>query len=134
MKTKRARYPSRMKYDKANPVRSIRLTGDLTDKLQRFELLTGKTLEEILIAAVEQRRPAIEEAYRCGYESAKSRYMLKFQCPACKQFIYLDSEKKKRPVIELLSTWSIGHSNCDKNIDDASLSVIFNIATLLSGD
>ena len=92
-RSKRHVPPSRIRYEKANPTVSIRISKDMRAKLDELKNEHGLSLGEVLRIALKtlngllEHEPELEVALRQweGYAIAEEEYKITFVCSRCKR-------------------------------------------------
>jgi hypothetical protein len=122
-KSKKKKMPSRIKYEQAHPVRSLRIPKVLDDKLREIQekenvslldiLKAGAGLFEVKIRAEEEiRKNAYQEGHFKGFTLAQSLYKVTFPCSVCGETMQVNTKEIKEAVREFLIANRWGHSDC----------------------
>ena len=121
-KTKR-KSPSRERYEKDNPVVSLRIPKELYDRLQIAKRKEGLSYTDMLKIGIGLLEPKIraerevwEEAYERGqingYTLAEADYKITYPCSVCKKTIEVRAEETKRAIRRFLIDGRWGHAAC----------------------
>jgi len=114
MKKHVSKPPSRIKYDSEHPTVSARVTKELRGKLDELQKKSGKSLGDILREALKVQKPMTEKAYASGYEDARRKYAVVYQCSVCGEDITITSEKAKRAAVAHMMENGWRHSACGR--------------------
>ena len=63
--------PSRVRYEKANPVVSVRISRELRDSLEEIQRLSGKSFADILRDGANRSKPLVKKSYERGYKKGQ---------------------------------------------------------------
>ncbi len=104
--------PSKIRYDKENPIISIRLSKSLKEALDdvREDKSYAMFIKELLQKEIDLKVHA--SGYRKGFDEAIKRFRISYPCCVCEKEIHLlPDEADTKAAIELLEgTW--GHDEC----------------------
>jgi predicted DNA-binding protein len=106
--------PSRQKYEAANPTISIRVPLQLYQQLKMLRKWSGKSLGDILREALKAQGPSVKDAYLKGYNAAKAKYEVTFNCCICHASIIIEDPDTKKGVLKLIDENQWGHTECIK--------------------
>jgi len=67
VRAKKSVPPSRVRYEKANPAVTIRISRELRDELLKLKEEHGLSLGDVLRIGLEKAKPIVDEAYKKGY-------------------------------------------------------------------
>ncbi len=106
--------PSRIRYDAEHPTESVRVTRELYNQLDDLREKSGKSLGDILREAVKVQTPMTEKAYASGYQDARRKYAVVYQCAVCGEDITITSEKEKQSAAGHMMEDEWRHSTCSE--------------------
>lgn len=109
--------PSRIKYDKSHPTVSARLLVETKEKLYKNLAILGITLPDafrVLAGELEVKAIPIDEARKAGYEEAKNRYAVTYQCNVCGKTLVVTSAAEKAAIAKYMPEHEWGHLECHK--------------------
>ncbi len=119
-KRKKSAPPSRLRYEKANPAVTVRISSELRAKLAELKETHDLSLGDVLRIGVEKAKPDLDaalergefEGYEAGfdegYEEAKEDYEVTYRCSQCRQRhmrIYSDEEKEAAAQLMYDAGW-----------------------------
>jgi len=104
--------PSRIKYDASHPTVSIRVSRQLYDKLRKLREMSGKTLGDILREALKSQKPSAVGPYYRGYNTAKAKYEVTFNCSVCGESVIIDNPDTKKAIARYMTQQGWGHAKC----------------------
>ena len=115
-KRKKALPPSRARYERSNPVVSLRVDKELYDRLKGLQRVSGKSVADVLREAVGQQEATANNAYEIGYEDAidwaDDTWRVDYRCSGCGGTMTIDSEKEKAVAAEYLRKKGWAHEEC----------------------
>jgi hypothetical protein len=116
--------PSRIKYERANPVISFRVPKEVCDRLVQVQrsgvsrvkvLKAGLGLYEPVVRAEEKMR---QQGYDEGYEKASDLgwelWAVTYPCRKCGKELTVDTEWEKKAIREFIAASGWGHSDCSE--------------------
>ena len=107
--------PSRERYEKKNPVVSIRVPMGLYKELEDFKQKSGLSIAYLLEAGLTNTKPDFDAAhtvgYEKGYEEAFNKYVVHYFCP-CGEILTIDTDEEKEAVMDMMSEAGWGESGC----------------------
>ena len=112
MKKKKAKPPSRVRYEESHPVTSFRVSKETYDDLHKMKGLTGCSLADIVKAAIDKQAIDVEVAYMKGREDAEDVLAVTYRCSVCGKVIVVDSDEEKKAIARYMSEHGWGHSDC----------------------
>ena len=81
--------PSRVRYEKANPAVTVRISREQRDELDELKKEHGLSMGDLLRIGLEKAKPELEAAYQRGmeegYEIAQDEYEVTFWCSRCRR-------------------------------------------------
>ena len=126
-KGKKSAPPSRLRYEKANPAVTVRISSELRAKLAELKETHNLSLGDVLRIGMEKAKPdldaayergreeayqeeyqAYSEGYEEGYEEAKMEYEVTYWCSRCRRrhmTITTDEEKKAAAQLMYDAGW-----------------------------
>ena len=108
--------PSRVRYEAANPVISMRVSRVLYLQLRDIKQITGKSVADILREAMGTQYDKGTEAwglgYSRGYKKAQEKYRVNFRCNTCGGTVALFGQKAMLAAAELMREAGWGHPQC----------------------
>jgi len=107
--------PSRIKYEQSHPTISGRVPIEARDKLLVNLAKLGMTISDalmVLAGELEIRVIPIDEARKQGFEEAKKRYMVPYNCYICGNPITITNPETKKVVSKFLTEHGWGHQKC----------------------
>jgi flagellar biosynthesis/type III secretory pathway protein FliH len=113
--------PSRVKYEKNNPVISFRVPIDIFNRIQHVKKVGENSFANVFMAGLgkmEARGKKLEGArsegynqgYQKGYADAKLKYRITCNCDICGQEIEVIQPSIKQSVRQYLKGWA--HQEC----------------------
>lgn len=107
------KHPSRIRYEQAHPVISIRVDLDTYEKIKGLQEKTGKSLATIMREGLGLQEASINEAYEKGYRDAEDMYKFSFPCSICGgDIVMTNNHDSVRLVKEKLK--GICHAGCNE--------------------
>lgn len=109
--------PSRIKYDKNHPTVSGRVTVETKEKLYKNLAILGMSLPDalrVLAGELEVKAIPVEEAKKAGYEEARNRYAVTYQCNVCGKTLVVTSAAEKAAIAKYMLEHRWGHPECHK--------------------
>ena len=99
--------PSRVRYEKANPAVTVRVSRELRDLLAEMKEERGLSMGDLLRIGLEKAKPDLEVAYdqgmAVGYDIAKDEYEVTYWCSRCRRrHISVTTDEEKEAAAELL--------------------------------
>ena len=99
--------PSRVKYEKANPAVTVRVSRELRDVLAELKGEHGLSLGDVLRIGAKMAKPELEAAYQRGmlegYEIAKDEYIVTYWCSRCRRrHMSISSYQAKEAAAKLM--------------------------------
>ena len=117
-KGKRHVPPSKEKYDRENPVVSVRVSKELFAEIEALRA-QGRSLGDIFRVGIGRQNAAdrsLEEARKQGYEqgfaAARARYMISYRCGRCGDLIELTGDKAKAFAAASMEKGGWKHVQC----------------------
>ncbi len=104
--------PSRIRYEKANPVIAIRVNHETKERLELLSIRSGKSLGSLIRENLDVQEASIGEAYKNGYKEAKMRYCVTFACSVCGSKIECDTPDAKQVISKRLTAAGWRHTKC----------------------
>ena len=119
-KGKKSAPPSRLRYEKANPAVTVRISSELRAKLAELKETHNLSLGDVLRIGMEKAKPDLDAAYERGefegyeagfdegYEGAKEDYEVTYWCSRCRRrhmTITTDEEKKAAAQLMYDAGW-----------------------------
>ena len=107
---------SRRRYEKNNPVVSVRVSQEIYEELTSFKKASGKSMADLLKAGLDKIKPNYDEAYEegsmwgydVGYADARRQYEVGYWCARCGNFhlsITTDEEKESAANMMYEAGW-----------------------------
>ncbi|PVV83301.1 hypothetical protein [Dehalogenimonas alkenigignens] len=115
MRKENHRPPSRIKYEKAHPTISARVSQELYEEIKAFLATTNQSLADLLLIALGKHKPDVDKAFEAGSEIATQMYRIVFKCPGCGEEIEVMGEQILRSAGMILSESGWGHIKCTQN-------------------
>lgn len=116
MSAKKRVPPSRLRYEAANPVISMRVSRVLYLQLRDIKQITGKSVADILREAMGAQYDRGTEAWQLGfssgYKKAQEKYRVHFRCHGCGGTVTLIGQKAMLAAAELMREAGWGHGQC----------------------
>ena len=112
--TKRHVPPSRVRYEKKNPVVTFRVPAETRLKIEELRAKTGKSLSRLLQEGLGLVETRTEEAYKRGLRDGQGRF--EAPCKYCGKPMQLDiktGEGVREAVLEAFSDWI--HDECERS-------------------
>ena len=106
--------PSRARYDQSHPTKSIRVNRELYDELKELQESTGKTLGDILREAAGKQKLSAKGSYQLGYNAAKEKYSVPYECAVCHGTLIVSSDGEKKAIAGYMLEHRWAHSECHK--------------------
>ncbi len=104
--------PSRVRYEKANPAVTVRVSRELRDALAELKEEQGLSMGDLLRIGLEKAKPDLEAAYQRGmeegYEIAQDEYEVTYWCSRCRRrhmSITTDEEKEAAADMMYQAGW-----------------------------
>ena len=119
-KGKKSAPPSRLRYEKANPAVTVRISSELRAKLAELKETHDLSLGDVLRIGVEKAKPDLDAAFERGefegyeagfdegYEGAKEDYEVTYWCSQCRRrnmSIYSDEENEAAAQLMYDAGW-----------------------------
>lgn len=107
--------PSRIKYDKNHPTVSARIPIETKARLLANLKILGMSLPDafrVLAGDIEIKVKPIEEARKEGFEEAKNRYMVPYQCAVCGKILVVTSAAEKAAIAKYMLEHQWGDFEC----------------------
>ncbi len=117
-KGKKSAPPSRLRYEKANPAVTVRISSELRAKLAELKETHNLSLGDVLRIGMEKAKPDLDaayergreeayqeeyQAYSEGYEEAKMEYEVTYWCSRCRRpHLIIDSDEEKKAAAQLM--------------------------------
>jgi hypothetical protein len=122
-KKKRRNPPSRVKYDRDNPVVSFRVKRKDKDRFiairEKLGMSNGDVykaglgvIEVKVRAEAEIRQEGYEEGQLSGYELAESEYKVTYPCSICGKSIEVTTDKEKEAIAKYMVEHGWAHGDC----------------------
>ena len=116
MSTRKRVPPSRLRYEEANPVISMRVSKVLYLQLKNLKAMTGKSVADVLREAMGAQFDKGTEAWRLGYsrgyKKGQEKYRVNFRCHTCGGTVALFGQKAMLAAAELMREAGWGHPQC----------------------
>ena len=119
--------PSRIKYEKKNPVFSIRMPQEFHDEFQTLAEELGMSRREFMAVALKKQKINYKRAHnqgynkgynighKAGYEKGKQDWGVQFPCKICDELAYIQPNSDcHRAVIEFLRERGWVHEECNE--------------------
>ena len=117
--------PSRVRYERNNPVISFRATKEMLERTEAVKKAEGKSnadifedglgLNEVKIRSEKDiRDEAYQKGYTEGYQAARKLYAVTFLCIICRKTIEVTTEEVKNIIRKRLRELRWGHAECHK--------------------
>ncbi len=104
--------PAKIKYDKANPVISIRVNLELKSALEEIRQKSGKSVGDILREALQVQAPSVKKSYSEGFNAAKEKYAVYVKCRLCGGDLLLEYDSDKKTAAKMLHDAGLVHTEC----------------------
>ena len=107
--------PSRKRYDQQHPTVSARVPLQIYDQLQRLKSLSGKSLADVLMEALNRQKPSTELAYIRGLLAGReeaSEFRVEYPCAICGVIITVKSSREKEAIASYMVEHGWGHQAC----------------------
>jgi hypothetical protein len=119
-KTKRSTPPSRVRYEKANPAVTVRISLELRDELAKLKEEHGLSLGDVLRIGLDKAKPELDAAQRRGekngYQKAKREYAVTYWCARCrKRHLTITTDKEKEAAANLMFQAGWQNPTCPKS-------------------
>jgi len=114
-KGKKSAPPSRLRYEKANPAVTIRISSELRAKLAELKETHDLSLGDVLRIGMEKAKPDLDAAFERGefegyesgfydgYDGAKEDYEVTYWCSQCRRrHLTIKSDKEKEAAAKLM--------------------------------
>lgn len=112
MAKKKHQPPAKIKYDKAHPVISIRVSQKLKKQLDEIKEMSGKSVGDILREAVGVQDKSTKNTWKRGYAMAKGNYGVTYKCSICGGNILLQSGEEKKAAAQYMGEHGWAHTDC----------------------
>ncbi len=117
-KGKKSAPPSRLRYEKANPAVTVRISSELRAKLAELKETHNLSLGDVLRIGMEKAKPDLDaayergreeayqeeyQAYSEGYEEAKMEYEVTYWCSRCRRrHMTITTDVAKKAAAQLM--------------------------------
>ena len=114
-KGKKSAPPSRLRYEKANPAVTVRISSELRAKLAELKETHDLSLGDVLRIGVEKAKPDLDAAFERGefegyeagfdegYEGAKEDYEVTYWCSRCRRrHMTITTDEAKKAAAQLM--------------------------------
>ena len=116
MSAKKRVPPSRVRYEEAHPVISMRVSKVLYLQLRDIKQMTGKSVADVLREAMGAQFDKGTEAWRLGfsrgYKKAQEKYRVNFRCHTCGGTVPIFGQQAMLAAAELMREAGWGHGRC----------------------
>ena len=112
--------PSVIRYDKENPIVSVRLTKSLKESLDKIREEEGMSYAELIAQALAFADEVVDadKAYQQGWDEAKAEFAIKVPCAVCgKSMVVKANTKTHKALTDLLKAKRWSHAACVKRSD-----------------
>ena len=115
---KKSAPPSRLRYEKANPAVTVRISSELRAILAELKETHKLSLGDVLRIGVEKAKPDLDtayergreeayqeeyQAYSEGYEEAKMEYEVTYWCSRCRRrHLTITTDEEKKAAAQLM--------------------------------
>ena len=122
-KGKKSAPPSRLRYEKANPAVTVRVSAELREKLAELKEVHKLSLGDVLRIGVEKAKPDLDfafkrgagEAYEEGYQEAKEEYEVAYVCSLCRRrHMSINTDEEKDAAAQLMYEAGWHSPVCDR--------------------
>ena len=114
--------PSRIRYERSHPVVSFRIDRELNARLKYLLGLSGQSIADFFRVALERQEAdqvaIFQQGYQRGFEEAKERYLVTFQCCVCDKTIEVTSAECKEIAGTCLSKIGAVHVSCGDTLNE----------------
>ena len=116
MNTRKRVPPSRLRYEEAHPVISMRVPKVLYLQLKDIKAMSGKSVADVLREAMGEQfntgTEAWQRGFAAGYKKAEGKFRVNFRCRWCGGSVAIFGPKAMRATAELLREARWGHAQC----------------------
>lgn len=113
--------PSKEKYNRENPVVSVRVSRDLLAEIETVRA-KGRSLGDVFRIGVGRQNAADrsldsarKEGYEQGYAAARARYRVTYRCAKCGDLIEVIGEEAKSFAAAGFEQGRWGHTQCPES-------------------
>ena len=95
--------PSRRQYESTHKTVSARLDPELQHELELLKSKSGMSTADVIRVGLDKAMPAIDEAFRQGYEVAEKRFRVIYLCSGCGvRTLSIGTEEQKEAAAKLM--------------------------------
>ena len=99
--------PSRVRYEKANPAVTVRVSRELRDVLAVMKEEHGLSMGDLLRIGLDKAKPDLDAAYQhgmeVGYDIAKDDYEVTYRCSGCRRrHLSVTTNEEKEAAAKLM--------------------------------
>ncbi len=99
--------PSRVRYEKANPAVTVRVSRELRDALAELKEEQGLSMGDLLRIGLEKAKPDLDDVFQRGleegYDTAKDEYEVTYWCSRCRSsHMSLTNQQSKEAAAKLM--------------------------------
>jgi DNA-directed RNA polymerase subunit RPC12/RpoP len=95
--------PSRRRYEATHRTVSARLDLELQHELDLLKSKSGMSTSDVTRVGLDKATPAIEEAFKRGYEESERRFRVIYLCSGCgEQTLSIGTKEQKEAAAELM--------------------------------
>lgn len=106
------RPPSRIRYDRENPVLGTRVSRELYDGVQKVLKKNGWSYAKFVRVAMGHLKADYKSAWDAGYAAAKDMYGIPYACHVCGGLIWALSDEEQDAAGTALTEAGWSHSEC----------------------
>jgi len=118
MRSKKHFPPSRLRYERGNPVVSIRVTREVYGRLKELKERSGKSVGDVLREAigVQARSTGIAQrrGYQSGWREAEELYRVDYRCSRCGGSLTINSDQEKQAILGYMRVHGWAHYSCSR--------------------
>ncbi len=128
MAKKRAKSPSRERYEQRRPVLSFRVSRNIYDQLRVINESTGDSRTKVLMtglglceAKARTEKEIWQEGYDKGYDDAATEacdyFQVTYPCHRCGKEMVVNTDMEKKAIRQYLMAHGWGHTECHKKVN-----------------
>ena len=104
--------PAKIKYDKTHPIVSVRVDLELKKQIEEVTKLSDKSVGDILREALKVQAPSVKNAYKKGYGTAKSEYIVLYKCSVCGGLLGVNTPDAMKAAAKYMEENGWAHKSC----------------------
>ncbi|MFC1968700.1 hypothetical protein ACFLVX_04880 [Chloroflexota bacterium] len=119
------KYPSRIKYEQANPTVSCRVPKEIFERLKAINEADDKSFADILKIGLGMLEPVFDKAkdreeelysdgFDAGYSEAENQYKTTYRCSVCGKILKIRAAAEKLAAGQYMTEKGWGHGECHK--------------------